>query len=166
MPILPVETYLRYARALGIAPSTAEGKQLSQLGQFFADMHGWEELARSVSAAYRTIPEAERPTTVAFVHNYGEAAALEYYAARIPLPRVICNHNSYWLWGVGPTPIETFIRLGGSRDDYLESYADVTQAGVHDCHYCMPYEDDLGIFIVRRRHTPIGLQWKEYRHYD
>jgi hypothetical protein len=166
MPILPVEDYIRYTKALGIAPSSVENKELSELPQFFADMHGWEELARDVSAAYLTIPDAERETTVAFVTNYGEAGALELFAGRYALPRVICNHNSYWFWGVGPTPITTFIRLGGTREEYLESYADVTQAGVHRAQYAMPYENDLGIFIARGRRVPIEEAWSGYRHFD
>ncbi len=166
MPILPVDTYIRYARALGVRPNTPEHKELAELGQFFADMHGWEELARDVSAAFLTIPEQERRTTVVFVHNYGEAGALELYCRRYALPRVICNHNSYWLWGVGATPITTFIRLGGCRQDYLDTYADVTAAGVRRCRYCMPYENNLNIFIARRRTVPIEKGWPEYKHYE
>jgi hypothetical protein len=166
MPILPEVSYIRYAKVLGVAPSTPEHKELAELGQFFADMHGWQELARTVSAAYLTIPEDERKTTVAFVNNYGEAGALELYARRYPLPRVICNHNSYWLWGVGATPITTFIRLGGTREDYVESYGDVTPCGVQRCQYCMPYENNLGIFIARGRHVPIEKAWPEYKHFE
>jgi hypothetical protein len=166
MPILPVDAYVRYAQRLGVAPSTPEGQQLGDLPQFFADMHGWEELAQNVSRAYLTIPEPERRTTVAFVTNYGEAGALEVYARRYPLPRVICNHNSCWFWGVGETPVTTFIRLGGEREDYFESYADVTPAGVHSCVHCMPYENDLNIFIARNRRVPIEKAWAEYRHFE
>ncbi len=100
MPILPVEKYIRYSRAIGVGPpGSTENLEVADLPQFFADMHGWEELARDVSNAYLTLPETERPTTVAFVMNYGEAGALEYYARRYPLPRVICNHNAYWRGG-------------------------------------------------------------------
>jgi hypothetical protein len=166
LPMLPVETYVRYAQALGVEPSTAEAKKLAELPQFFADMHGWEELARDVSAAYLSIPEAERPTTVAFVGNYGEAGALELFARKYPLPRAICSHNSDWFWGVGATPITTFIRLGGTQDDYRESYGDVTQAGVHTCRYCMPYENDLGIFIARQRRVPIEEAWNQLKHFE
>jgi len=165
LPVLPEETYVRYARALRVAPATAEGLRLAELPQFFADMHGWEELARDVSAAYLTIPEAQRRTTVAFVNNYGEAGALEMFAGRYPLPRVICNHNSYWMWGVGATPITTFIRLGGTRADYLESYRDAAQAGVHRARWAIPYENDLGIFIARDRKVPIEKAWPEIKHY-
>ncbi len=166
MPILPVDTYLRYARALGMAPSTAENLELAELPQFFADMQGWEELAQDVSKAYLAIPEVERPKTVALVTNYGEAGALELFARRYPLPRVVCNHNSYWFWGVGPTPISTFIRLGGSPEDYAEMYVDVTAAGVHTCVHCMPYENNLGIFIARERRVPIESAWPEYKHFQ
>jgi Dolichyl-phosphate-mannose-protein mannosyltransferase len=166
MPILTTPDYVRYTRALGIAPSTAENKKLSDLPQFFADMNGWEELARDVSAAYRTIPETERATTVALVGNYGEAGALELYADRYPLPRVLCTHNSYWFWGPGATPITTFIRLGGKRDDYLERYGDVTAAGFHVATDAIPYEDSLGIFIARQRHTPIQDDWAKAKHFE
>ena len=166
LPMLKEDGYVRYSRALGLQPSNSEAKKLAELPQFFADMHGWEELARDVSAAYLTIPESERPTTVALVGNYGEAGALELYARKDPLPRVICPHNSYWFWGVGPTPITTFIRLGGKREDYRENYGEVTQVGVHTCRYCMPYENDLGIFVARDRKVPIERAWRELHHFE
>ncbi len=166
LPMLPEQTYIRYSRALGVQPSTTETKKLAELPQFFADMHGWEELARDVSVAYLSIPEAERPTTVALVGNYGEAGALELFAKKYPLPRVICSHNSYWFWGVGPTPITTFIRLGGKLDDYRETYDDVTQVGVHTCRYCMPYENDLGVFVARQRRVPIEQAWGRLKHFE
>ena len=166
LPMLPVEAYIRYARARGVEPSTPEAKELAELPQFYADMHGWEELARNVSAAYLSIPEAERPTTVALVGNYGEAGALEHFARRCPLPRVLCTHNSYWFWGVGDTRITTFIRLGGTLDRYRETYGEVTQAGIHTCRYCMPYENDLGIFVARQRRIPIDQAWGELKHFE
>jgi hypothetical protein len=166
MPILRVPDYVRYASALGVTQSSVEGKKLTELPQFFADMNGWEGLARDVSAAYQTIPQSERATTVALLGNYGEAGALELYAARYPLPRVICSHNSYWVWGVGRTPITTFIRLGGKLEDYSENYGDVTPAGVHYARYAMPYEDSLGIFIARNRKVPIEQAWPKVKHFE
>jgi hypothetical protein len=161
LPVLPVKTYIRYADMMGVSPSTPEKLQLAELPQFFADMQGWEELAQNVSKAYLSIPAEERTTTVALVSNYGEAGALELYARKYPLPRVICAHNSYWFWGVGDTDITTFIRLGGKKDDYGKNYGDVTLAGVHTCSYCMPYENNLNIFLARQRRRPIEEVWAE-----
>jgi hypothetical protein len=42
----------------------------------------------------------------------------------------------------------------------------VTPAGVHRCRYCMPYENNLGIFIARNRRTPIEKAWPEYKHFE
>jgi 4-amino-4-deoxy-L-arabinose transferase-like glycosyltransferase len=166
MPILTTQDYVRYTKALGIVESSVENQKLSDLPQFFADMNGWEGLARDVSAAYRAIPERERRTTVALVSNYGEAGALELYAARYDLPRVICTHNSYWFWGPGATPITTFIRLGGKREDYLQKYSEVTPVGIHYAPHAMPYEDNLGIFIARGRKIPIETDWPKVKHFD
>ena len=150
MPVLPVETYIRYADRMGVSPSTAEKQQLAELPQFFADMQGWEELAQDVSKAYLSIPAEERATTVALVSNYGEAGALDLYAGCAT--RVICPHNSvHWFWGVGDTHITTFIRLGGKEVDHSKNYGAVTLSGVHTCRYCMPCENNLNIFVARER---------------
>jgi hypothetical protein len=166
MPILPVETYVRYSRALGVAPSTAEHKELADLPQFFADMHGWESLASDVSRIYLSLPEDERKTTVALMGNYGEAGALELYSKKYQLPRVICAHNSYWLWGVGNPDVTTFIRLGGEVKDYAQNYGEIHDAGIHTCSHCMPYENNLKIFIVRQRRIPIDKAWNDVKHFE
>jgi hypothetical protein len=166
LPVLPVQGYVDYARALGVSPSTSETKELAELPQFFADMQCWEELARNVSTAYLSLPAQERPTTVALVGNYGEAGALELFASKYPLPRVISSHNAYWFWGVGDSPITTLIRLGGNQDDYRENYAEVTLAGVHTCRYAMPYENNLNIFVARERRRPIQQDWSQAKHFE
>jgi hypothetical protein len=166
MPVLPVETYIRYADMWGVAPSTPEKKELAELPQFFADMQCWEELASDVSKVYLSLPAEERQTTVALVGNYGEAGALELFARKYPLPRVISSHNSYWFWGVGDTNITTFIRLGGNKDNHSKNYGDVVLAGVHTCRFCMPYENDLSIFVARQRRRPIEQVWAEVKHFE
>ena len=87
VPILPVETFIKYAAALGAKPATAENHKLSELPQFYADMFGWQGLAQDISAVYQALPAEERPTAVVFARNYGEAGTLEYYTRRYPLPR-------------------------------------------------------------------------------
>src|SRR5690606_24795272 len=46
LPVLPVQDYIVYAEKLGMKPESAEGKQLGELPQFYADMFGWEEKAK------------------------------------------------------------------------------------------------------------------------
>src|SRR5438046_10157307 len=48
-PILPVETYIRYQKAIGLAPLQAENQPTGPLPQHFADEFGWEDMAREVA---------------------------------------------------------------------------------------------------------------------
>lgn len=166
VPVLPVETFIKYSAALGVKPSTPEGHRLSELPQYYADMFGWEGMARDVSAVYLALPESERASTVVLARNYGEAGALEYYAGRYPLPRVISTHNSYWFWGYPKEAIGTVIVLGGREEDHGKSCDEVTLAATHTCRYCMPYENNMPIYVCRGvRVTPAEI-WKREKNFD
>jgi len=166
VPVLPVKTYINYAAGIGVKPSTSEGKKLSELPQYYADMFGWEELARDVSAVYLALPESERASTVVLARNYGEAGALEYYALKHPLPRVICTHNSYWFWGYPMDGVRTLIVLRGREKDHRESCAEVTLAVVHACRFCMPYENDMPIYVCRGLRVSLAEIWKKDKNFS
>jgi hypothetical protein len=70
--------------------------------------------------------------------------------------------KTFYLWRrVAGRGQATFIRLGRKKDDLSKNYGDVTLAGVHTCRYCMPYENDLSIFLARQRQRPIEEVWGE-----
>ena len=166
VPVLPVETFIKYSAAIGMKPSTPEGLELSELPQFYADMFGWEGLAKDVSAVYLAIPESEKPSTVVLTQNYGEAGALEYFASKYPLPRVVSTHNSYWFWGYPKEGFKTVIVVDGEEEDHRKSCADVTVAAVHTCRYCMPYENNMPIYVCRGlRITPAEI-WERDKTFD
>jgi hypothetical protein len=129
-------------------------------------MFGWEELAQDVSAVYLALPESERNSTVVFARNYGEAASLEYYAPKYTLPPVICPHNSYWFWGYPKEDVRTLIVLRGSEEDSKKSCAEVTLAAVHTCRYCMPYENDMSIWVCRGLRVPLAEIWKREKNFS
>ena len=165
-PVLPVGTFIKYQAALGVKPSTPERQRLSELPQLYADMFGWEELARDVSAVYLSLPEAERASAVVYARNYGEAASLEYFAPKYPLPRVVCAHNNYWLWGYPKEVFGTMIILRGSLDEFKKGCEEATLAATHTCRYCMPYENDIPIYVCRGcRVTPAEL-WKRDKNFS
>jgi hypothetical protein len=160
VPVLPVQSFIKYAASAGVKPSTAESKNLSELPQFYADMFGWEGLARDVSAVYLALPEAERDSAVVFARNYGEAASLEYYAPKYSLPPVISTHNSYWIWGYPKEGFRTVIVLRGDEEHHGGSCDDVRLATVHTCRYCMPYENDMPIYVCLGLHVPPAEIWR------
>ena len=78
LPILPVNSYIAYAASLGIAPSTAEHQELSDLPQFYADMFGWEEKARDVSRVFHSLQPSERSKCGIYARNYGRCGAIDH----------------------------------------------------------------------------------------
>jgi len=162
LPVLPVNTFISYSHSLGINHQNAEHNELAELPQFYADMFGWEEMARTVSSVYRSIPDSERASTVIFANNYGEAGALEYYSSKYNLPRVICPHNSYWYWcNPDMQQIKTAIVVGGNMEENKNSCRSVTLAAVHKTRYSMPYENNLPIYICRNIYRPLQEIWKQ-----
>lgn len=164
-PLLPVESYLRYAAAFGLEAGSDENQQVGRLPQYFADMHGWRELALSVARVVATLPAEEREKACVVAQNYGQAGAIDFYRAELDLPPAISGHNSYWLWGPGDCSPEILLILGERREDHAGDFESVELGGVHDCVDCMPYEDELPIWIARGLKVPIAEAWSGVRNY-
>ncbi len=47
LPVLPVDRFVAYERALGYKPAPMETRALSDLPQLYADMFGWREMAQA-----------------------------------------------------------------------------------------------------------------------
>jgi len=172
-PLIAVEKFRDYQSMIGLKHPDNEGHRVEELPQFYADMFGWEELARKVSKVYLTLPEEERKHTVVYCSNYGKAGAIEYFSKKYPLPKVVCPHNSYWFWSVDsgePAGLDEssdsgeslrfdewdeagsptiLIIIGGEIEDHLTSLDEVEAVGVHKTKYAIPYENNLTIFIGR-----------------
>jgi hypothetical protein len=166
LPVLPETQFIAYQQKIGLSGGNSEGKEMGELPQFFADMHGWEEMAKTVSGVYLSLPEAERTHTVVYAGNYGEAGAMDFYRDQYPLPPVICPHNSYWIWGYGETPIETILIIGGRLEDHLQSCLQAKPAAVFEAPYVMPYENQQAIWICRELIRSPGEIWQTDKHFE
>jgi hypothetical protein len=170
LPLLPVDSYIRYAKFLGVTPSTAERKALGKLGQFYADMHGWEKLVDKVAGVYNLLTPSEKQKCKIFANNYGEAGAIDFFGSRFHLPSATCGHNNYWLWGPGKTDFEVVIHLGGQNgpsEELLQNYyREFIHADTFTCNYCMPYENNTEIYICRGPKYAIKEIWPRLKHFD
>jgi 4-amino-4-deoxy-L-arabinose transferase-like glycosyltransferase len=166
LPTLPVDTYVRYARALRQSPETEEKKALGVLPQFYADMHGWDEIVDAVAVAHARLAPEERAGARVFAGDYGVAGAVDLLGRRRGLPLAISGHNNYWLWGPRGWDGAVVIVVGGREDQVRPLFETVEQAGVTDCGYCMPYENGLPVWIGRRLRQPVGEAWPRLKHYD
>jgi len=164
-PVLSTDVFLRYSAALGMGPRTEERHEMGRLPQHFADMLGWPDLAANVARVYDALPAADRERACVFAQNYGEAGAVDVLGAPLGLPRAISGHNSYFLWGPRGCTGGVVIAIGGERKDYEEAFASVEQAAVHSCVDCMPYENNLPIWVARGARLPLAALWPRVKHF-
>jgi len=166
LPLLPVDRYVAYSRALGMAPATEEKNALGRLPQFFADRQGWDRFVDQVAAVFDRLSPAERASAAVFVGNYGEAGAIERLGRARGLT-AISGHNNYWLWGPAGRTGDVLIVVRRSRETLDRRFTSVEEAGVIDCGDCMPYENGQKIFICRGMKPPqLPELWPSLKHYE
>jgi hypothetical protein len=166
LPLLCVERHIAYNRALGLSIKAQENTDEGPLPQVFADMFGWEDLARRVARVYHSLSADERTKCAIIATNYGRAGAIDFFGPRYGLPPAISPHNSYWLWGPRGYTGEVVILIGGSRDDTHPGFREAVLADTTSCRYCMPYEDGVPIFLLRGMKRPLAERWPEIKHYN
>ena len=165
-PILPVERYVQYARAFGLEPGTDERKELGRLPQFHADMQEWREMAEAVARASARLTAEERALACVFGENYGEAGAVEHFGRELDLPPAFSGHNSWFLWGIGRcATAPALVVLGNDRAGLDRLFEEVELGAIFDCRDCMPYEDNLPVWIVRRPRASLVEVWPRIKHF-
>jgi len=166
LPVLPVETFIAYERALHITPSTSENQKLDRLPQYWADMFGWPELAASMARVYGTLSPEERGRAYILVDNYGEASAINFFGPALGLPPAISGHNAYFSWGPGPNPdADLMIDMNATVEDDGKFCQDARLGGIHRHPYAMPYERELGIVVCRGMHQPLSRVFVRQKHF-
>jgi len=172
LPILPVEATIDHMQRLGVAANTSEQKELAELPQHYADMFGWEEMVEVFAQAFQQLSPEEQAKCFIYVRNYGEAGAIDFFGQAYGLPKALCSHNSYWLWGPGEATPEVGLVLGASRDvqasqaDLESGFEEVVLAGIFRCDYCMPYENGLPVFICRNMRGSIQAIWNQEKNFN
>jgi hypothetical protein len=163
VPILPVDTLIRYQRALGVSPTPLENKEYGELPQHLADQFGFREIAVAVQAAWQRLEPNERSRAAVFSLNYGDASAIARFVA---LPS-ISGHNQYGEWGPGQADGSVLVVLGARREWIEPYYSSIERVGTGPgSAYMMPYERDQPIWIVRGPKQPWGEAWARLRHID
>jgi hypothetical protein len=160
---LPAETFVAYARTLGVMPSSGERSRLGRLPQHFADMHGWKELAETVARVHATLPEGDKVCVAG--QNYGQAGAIDHFGPALGIPPAVSTHNSYWIWGADRCADAVWIVIGDDRENLERLFESVERAATFDCDLCMPYEDDNPIWVCRRPKVDLKAMWPRMKHF-
>ncbi len=81
------------------------------------------------------------------------------------LPPVILPHNNYWIWGWERRDVEhpVFIIMGGDLQEHTGLVAEIAPAATIRCRYCIPYENNLPIFVGRGFRNSFEESWNSVK---
>jgi hypothetical protein len=166
MPLLPVETFTETYKLLGAdAGVKQERHEISNLPQHFADRFGWQEMAMTIAGVYADLPEDEKSKACILTGNYGEAGAVDFFGKEYGLPEPISGHGWHYYEGIKNNTSEVVISIGISKEYLQARFGEVVQAAVFKCKYCMPYENNLPVFVSRKPNRSLEEILEEIKHF-
>jgi 4-amino-4-deoxy-L-arabinose transferase-like glycosyltransferase len=164
LPILPVETYLRYAKAIHMETPAIEKWQTGPLPQVYASEFGWPEMVETVAGVYNSLPADVRPKTAIFGQNFGQAGAIDLLGPKYGLPSAISGHQNYFLWGPRGYTGESVIIFGGNQQHWEQYYASVEKRAHVSHPYSMP-RDQFDVFWCRGAKMPMDQMWPRVKNW-
>jgi hypothetical protein len=163
IPVLPVETFISFQKAMGEEPRSGERDTPGKLPQMYADMFGWDEMTETIARVYNSLPPDEQAVCGIYGSNYGETGAIDFFGRELGLPKAISGHNSYWFWGPQEYTGEVLIIIGGDPEDHHHYFESCEQAAVHTNEYARSFETDLTIWVCRDIKKPLEEIWSEVK---
>ncbi len=156
-PVLKPESFVRYARAIGMGMPQLEHRRTSALPQFFADRFGWPEMAETVAKVYHSLPPKERARAAIFGQDYGQAGAIDFYGPKLGLPKAISGHLTYWYWGPRRYTGDLVVVLGDTKESLQRYFESVQEAATVSNPYSMRSQN-FTIYVCRK---PKGWTMRE-----
>jgi len=153
LPVLPIETFLRYESHLPFeVPKTERSFIGETLPQYYADEFPWPGLVAATAQVYHSLTPEEQQRAAIYGSNYGQAAAIDFFGPQYGLPKAISGHQNYFLWGPRQYTGDIVILLGSTEREAREQFESVTVAATLDNPYAYRYEN-RPILLCR------GLKW-------
>ena len=163
-PILSPEHAIAYQKKLGFEPPKAENQRTGPLPQYFADEFGWEDMARETARVYKSLSPEEQTRTAIFANSYGQAGAIDFFGPRLGLPKSICNHQSYWLWGPRDYDGSIVVVLGSDGNGDREHFQSVEAVGRVEHPYSRR-DEHFDIFLCRGLTGDLHQFWPRMKNY-
>jgi hypothetical protein len=162
LPVLPIDTMNRYVMIV-------LGRVLNSAQDITGDLHaefGWKEQVAAVAGVYHNLPSDQRSPCAILTGNYGEAGAIDLYGGVYGLPKAICTHNNYYLWGPGNAAGDVAIAIGISRRALEDSFASVKQKAVAVSEHGADFENNLPVYLCKDLKLPLAEVWSRAKKYN
>ena len=118
------------------------------LPQDFADMLGWEEMARKMSRAYEMLDNNEKKHTILFCDNYGMAGAVTFYAKKYHLPGAYSDNASFLYWLPENMHIDNLLLLTDDKNEMQHDFIKNFSSAILTDSITTPMARERGDLII------------------
>ncbi|QKJ29227.1 glycosyltransferase family 39 protein [Mucilaginibacter mali] len=136
---------------------TWEDKKKHPLTQDYADMFGWDEMAKKVGDTYHNLTPEQQKHTVIFASNYGQAGALHQYAEQYHIPKAISLNSSFTLWAPDSLHFEHMIYVNATNESEIGKLGMLFGSAVKTGEVTTPYAREKGTAIFLLSQPKQGL---------
>jgi MFS family permease len=166
LPVLSPEGFIRYLQMSHLPIPEVEHQRTGPLRQqVYADMFGWDEMARETARAYGNLPPEIRAKTAIAASSFGEAGAIDFFGPKYGLPEAISGHQTYWFWGPREYTGESILLLRDNIDRAHELCENVDVVG----HVQHPYsrgDEHFDIYWCHPLRWKLREIWPQAKHFD
>jgi len=137
-----------------------ETGKVHSLPQDYADMLGWDELAAITAKAYEQVPD--KPSTIIYTENYGQAGAIMVIGKKYNLPEPVCFSESFFYWFPrNPDHEITSIIYINSElgEDINELFADCRLTGMIENPLAREY--GTGVWLCTKPRSSFNKFWRQ-----
>ncbi len=137
-----------------------EDSKIHALPQDYADMLGWEELAKITSDAYNQAPD--KNNVLIYCENYGQASAVNILGKKYGLPEPVSFSDNYYYWFPRklPASTDTFIYINDELgEDINKLFADVKLVGKISNPLAREYGTQ--VYLCQNPRTNFSQFWSE-----
>lgn len=165
-PVFPVDVLIEFSGRGVYMGVKGERHRLGRLHQHFADRFGWEGMTEEVAKAYDSLSDEDKSKACILTENYGEAGAIWLFGEKYNLPKPICGHLQYFLWGTRGYSGEIVITIGIDLEKLKNYFNNVERRAFHECLPALRYERYLPVYVCTGPKKPLEDMWADLKHMD
>ncbi len=166
LPVLSPEGFIRYLQVSHVPLPEVEHQRTGPLRQqVYADMFGWDEMARETARAYANLPPEIRSKTAIVASGFGDAGAINFFGPKYGLPEAISGHQTYWFWGPREYTGESILLLGEDLERAQELCTNVDVVG-HAYHPYSRGDEHFDIYWCHPLRWNLREIWPRAKHFD
>lgn len=162
MPILKVESLIKYAKIFGVTAGVKyEYNAINELPQHFADRFGWTEMVELIASSYEKAEKQYGEPPGIFTSNWGQASAVFIHGKKYKLPFPVSYDGWFYHHTTSShTFRSSYITIGFDSTFLSGIFRNIEKMAFYQNKYCMPSENNKPVYYCS--HPKINL--KNYWH--